>query len=111
MPVVTELYAAAILKLSDGSVDFTDPGIRFVIKNPWAIGFLDAALGVRDREAPLRLRLLTMFAILETQPAYSRRFLPRAHSLWDVLCVGFNIVRLAVGVVFGTALLMLAKRT
>lgn len=108
--VVVELYASAHAKLAGLTAEAADPVVNFALRHPWSIGLLDGALAFRDRDAPLRRRLLVMFAILETQPAYSERFLPRSHTLTDVARVAIHAVRVAANAVLGSALLLFAAR-
>ncbi len=107
---VVRLYISAMLKLAGSATAVADPTTRFAMKYPWSVGLLDAALAFRDRGAPLRLRLLVMFAILETQPIYSEHFLPFSHNLLDVARVAISGLRAGVSVVFGWALLWFANR-
>jgi hypothetical protein len=107
---VVELYASANGRLTGLTAADADPVSRFALRHPWSIGLLDGALAFRDRDAPLRRRLLIMFAILETQPGYSERFLPRSHTPIDVARVAIHAVRVAANAVLGSALLLLAAR-
>lgn len=108
--VVVELYASANAKLAGLTAAAADPVVRFALQHPWSIGLLDGALALRDRDAPLRQRLLVMFAILETQPVYSERFLPRPHTPADVGQVAVHAVRAVANAVLGSALLLFAAR-
>lgn len=107
---VVELYASANAKLDGLVAAAADPVVRFALRHPWSIGLLDGALAFRDRDAPLRQRLLVMFAILETQPIYSERFLPRSHTPMDVGQVAVHAVRVVANAVLGLALLLFAAR-
>ena len=60
---------------------------RFACEHPAALAFLDAGLALRAPDALLRRKLHVMAAILETRPAYARRFLPRDRSPLYALCI------------------------
>lgn len=54
--------------------------LNFVIENTWALGMVDAALGLFYPKHVLRRRLITAFAILETNPLYFSFFKPKQFS-------------------------------
>lgn len=58
---------------------FSDPPgpvVRFALRWPRALPFLDAASALVRPRGPLRSRLLVMAAVLEASPEHADRFLP-----------------------------------
>jgi NADH dehydrogenase len=107
-PELIDRYAAASLAiLGEGS----DPEIRFVLRHPGALPFVDAASGILRPRSRLRQKLLIMAAVLEATPRYADFFLrdpeppPRllAALAWHALTGGLRIVA-------GIPVLLLARR-
>ncbi len=55
--------------------------LSFVLNNTWSIGCIDAALALFFPKHILRRRLITAFAILETNPLYFSHFKPKQFSV------------------------------
>lgn len=103
-------YTAACDKLL--GAESTSAALRFALANAWAIGPLDAACGLLDRENPLRKRLLILCAILETTPEYARSFLPRTPRLLPLLVhLSFNGACAAIKIALGIPILLALGRS
>ena len=58
----------------------TEKIIAFMIQHPSSVSFIDAAIGLFYPKHPLRKRMITAFAILETNPLYFSFFKPKEFS-------------------------------
>lgn len=101
-----EAYARAARELA---CDARDGVTRFVLRHPWSIGALDAALALTQPGAPFRRKLLLMAAVLEVRPEYCDAFLPRERPKRDALLVGAAVVRAGLLALLGFVLLPLAR--
>ena len=64
--------------------------LRFLFRNEWSLGCVDAALGVFLPRHELRRRMMLAFAILETNPGCFEVFRPRLLSRFHVLTLGLK---------------------
>lgn len=80
----TELSDALIQRYADANRQLL-PGehaprdlapVAFVLRHPWALPYVDAALGLLQPDALLRNKILIMVAVLEATPDYVAAFLP-----------------------------------
>jgi len=75
----------------------------FVLKFPFWIGFVDAALALTCKNSILRKKLFVMLAILETIPEYSVFFLPKRYSVlsfFKIFLTGIrSIYRFFIGII------------
>lgn len=78
---------------------------RAAVRYPFLLGPLDAALALRRPTAPLRRKLTLMAAILETQPAYARRFLLQERAPCPVAYLAATAVRAVARACLGLVLL------
>jgi hypothetical protein len=100
-------YGAAADTLLDAP---PGPVVRFALRWPRTLPFLDAASAVVRPRGPLRSRLLVMAAVLEASPAYADVFLPRpAGALRQTLDVAITGAVGAVKVVVGLPVLLAAR--
>ena len=79
------------------------PVVRFVTRHPWSLAMLDAAVARLPAE-PLRAKLLLMFAIVEAQPAFAGRFLPRERPRGYIIVMLFCSLRAAARLAAGLLL-------
>lgn len=56
--------------------------LHFVLQHKWGMGCVDAAMGIFTPKHPIRKRMITAFAILETNPMYFSFFKPRSFHLF-----------------------------
>lgn len=73
--------------------------LQFILRNPRSASLIDSALGFFDSRNAVRKKILTMSAILETQPEYAQLFLPAERSFFYniyIFWVGFRAVVKAV---------------
>ena len=85
--------------------------VDFARRRPWSIGYLDAACGVLRPDALLRRKVLLMAAILETSPAFARRFEPSGLGRWRLLAVlGVNGMAAMARAVVGALVMQAALR-
>lgn len=99
-----ELYEKAI-HIKTFTVTAQDKKIMtFVLKHPWTLGMIDAALAFTHPTSLLRSKLLLMLAILETMPEYAHLFLPRQRPFlyhFYIGWVGFRaVVKAGAGILF-----------
>lgn len=80
--------------------------LRFVLKNRWAVGLADSALAFGHPASALRLRMLTMTAILESRPAYADRYLPKKHSPLFFFAAGWFAFRAVIKMMAGKFILL-----
>ncbi len=104
---VVERYARACAAFAPpGRIDV----LRFALRNPWAIGPLDAACGFLDPTNELRKRLLLLSAILETTTEHADRFLPRPRALPLLLLeLGYHGTLALLKLLLGVILLPIAR--
>src|SRR5687768_6123484 len=78
--------------------------VRFMVRNKWSVGLVDAALAMFGKNSNVRRKLFVMLAILEVSPAHVQKFIPgktpALHAAWagarSVLksFLGFFLIRL-----------------
>jgi len=86
------------------------PFIKQVLKKPWLLGPLDAALGLVKPRDEIRKKLLIATAILEASPNYTEHFLSQQQGI-ILLCLKMSWVGLTSGfkLLIGLVLLLLLK--
>lgn len=76
-----ELFGHAVnlglVKLESGE----ERARQLILRNPWSVGPVDAALGFFLPKHGLRRRMILAFAILEANPDYFENFRPRSFSV------------------------------
>jgi hypothetical protein len=83
--VTALLYAKAIearLLLCEGHDKRLE---TFILKYPFWIGFVDAALALTDKQSVLRKKIFVMLAIMETSPEYTEFFLAKKGSFFTLI--------------------------
>lgn len=100
-PRVVASYRYALQNIA---VDFSNEQQRLwnlCMKRPWLIPHVDAWLGFRQPDHPVRKKIFIMLGVLETQPDYSEFFLPSRHSFIYLLniCVAsiWAIIKIGTG--------------
>ena len=80
-----QLFARAV-ELELVKLDAAEERARhFILRNPWSVGPVDAAMGFFLPKHGLRRRMILAFAILEANPDYFENFQPRSFSVAHVL--------------------------
>jgi hypothetical protein len=97
--ITHQLYRNAAKR---GTLDKNDARLLdFVVRHHWAVGLVDAGLIFYKPESEVRRRLYMMLAILEANPSYADKFLPRKRNPLYLLVLGLigcrAIFRIAVG--------------
>lgn len=82
------LYEKAMEELRISPVRNEERLLRFMLKNPGSVKWIDSALAMFRKESQIRKRMLVMCAILETQPEYVELFLPKRTNMIYILWVG-----------------------
>lgn len=84
---IVRLYVHAMETRSFESNARDEKRLRFALRNPWILGITDSALAFSQPKCLLRKKLLVLTAIIETQPQYASRFLPRERpgGYWIVI--------------------------
>ncbi len=77
LPEVIKLYEKALQTIPFQFSEKEERIWAFCMRQPWALGFIDAGLAFGQTYHPVRKRIYIMLAILETQPAYNDHFLPK----------------------------------
>ena len=99
-----QLYSEAIQKLNIQFNDAEKKIWNFMIAKTWSIGYIDAALAVKNPEGNIRKRIFTMLAILETSARNCDLFLPKKFFVIDFLKFLLTGVRagfrLIIGIIF-----------
>jgi hypothetical protein len=97
-----ERYARACpLALGDDAPAEDRAMLRFVIRHPWSLPWLDAVCALRRPQALLRKKLFLMLAILETLPVHAATFSARPSSVFRVVMRLVWLGTLSVLLVFG----------
>lgn len=97
-------YVEAI-KNSSSQVSHKDQKLlTYLVRNPWSIGIIDAALPFYRPHSEVRRRIYVMLAILEASPSYTEKFLPVQRNplyFFYIAWVGFKAaVKMLVGSVW-----------
>ena len=58
---------------------------NFVLRFPFWIGFIDAALALTDKQSVLRKKIFVMLAVLEASPEYTKYFLAKKGSFFTMI--------------------------
>jgi len=103
----TGQYVQAMEKLNIASRGKDEKLLRFALKYPGATGLVDAGTALFMRHSALRRKLVVMFAILESTPAYSDLFLPRKTSLIYPLYIFWSGCRAVLKALFGGLIIKL----
>jgi NADH dehydrogenase len=109
--LLIERYVAAHQRLLGGpEASPSCRELRFVHRHPRALPFVDAALGLRDRQSVLRKKILLTAAILEASPLYADFFLERSvDPLRTFLALSWCGFTSAAKLPIGIPLLLLAR--
>lgn len=100
------LYIAAMNAL-DLAVPVKDQRLlSFVARHRWSIGFVDGGLALLRPSSVMRTKLLTMSAILETNPELASLFLPVHRRIWYVGYAAFVAFRAAAKAAIGIPLVI-----
>ena len=112
VPAVLARYVRACDLLFDDPAAPADAAlVRFAVRHPWSLPFLDAAAGLLHRQALLRSKILLMLGLLEATPEHAEFFTPQPCSRLLVIArLGWWGVRTVVKVLGGLLLYPLAKR-
>ncbi|MEI6815101.1 MAG: hypothetical protein WCL14_00725 [Bacteroidota bacterium] len=101
-PFVISLYQEAMVKTPIKLTDREKKLLDFMLRHPWSIKFLDAALAYKDRNSNIRHKMFIMLAICECQPDYVDQFLTKDEPwfyLFYILWVGIRgILKAIVGI-------------
>lgn len=62
--------------------------LKFAVRNPWSLGFLDAGSAFFMKNNILRGKILALVSILEAHPGYTRFFIPGSASRAGFLLKG-----------------------
>lgn len=92
-PQAIKLYAVAV---SDSKPSQADAKlIRFMVRHPHCIGFIDAGLVFTNPTSEARRRLYVIFAILEASKEYCDSFMPIKRSPLYILSIFYACIRAA----------------
>ncbi len=81
--------------------------LRFLIRNAWSIGCIDAALGLFHPPCNLRRRFVLAYAILETNPVYFDFFCPRRYPVFYPAVLAAKAAGEAIKGIVGSFILLL----
>jgi hypothetical protein len=84
---------------------------NFILRFPFWIGFVDAALEITDKKSVFRNKLFVMLAVLETIPEYSRYFLSKKYSMLRLFIIAVTGIRSVYRLVIGFFIIQLFRRT
>jgi len=88
-----QLYIKASQKLAIPMSPRDKRKLNFILRFPFFMGMIDGALAMVNPEHPIRKKLYVMFSVLESDPAFSNYFLPKAGtSLFAILWTGTRAV-------------------
>ena|SRR5690349_797067 len=71
------------------------------LHHPWLLPHIDAWLGFRAPNHPIRRKLFVMLCVLEMQPDYSKFFLPSHYSFLHLFRFGFTCLWAIVKIITG----------
>lgn len=110
-PEVAARFEAGCRRLFGAASPADEAVVRFAVRHPWSLPFLDAASGLAAPDSLLRRKIFLMFAVLETDPRHAEAFaaVPAARA-WIVLKVGARALAGALKAAAGLALLPVARR-
>ena len=78
----------------------------FMMRHPWVVPAMDAALAIRQPDSTIRRKIFTMLAILEASPEHAPLFLPAKQVGWPRITVVFAGMRAVGAAVLGSILLL-----
>lgn len=104
--VLVERYAEACVKLNLSGVEEEDKYLQKILRRPFLLPFVDAALSMRSKKTLLRKKMLVMLAILETTPDYYTFFSSKNFSLFRWAMIFFRGIWAAIKYVIGSFLLL-----
>jgi hypothetical protein len=105
-----ERYSQAVKAFKITPTEYDKKLLDYVIKHPWSLGLLDAALPLYRPYAELRHRIYLMLAILEASPDYQTLFLPVRRSAFHIVRLMLCSLRAIIKTVIGSLLLRLFLR-
>jgi hypothetical protein len=107
---IQELYAAVINR-EEATLNRKDELVlRYVLRRPRHLIYLDSALALVRPTAALRQRLYAMFAITEATPEYAPRYLPESKPPLYAVVIGLTGLRAIYRTVIGLVLLHVVER-
>lgn len=109
-PHIQRLYAAVVGREKTALGKKDQRIMRYVLRHPRQIVYIDSALALVRPSAALRQRLYAMFAITEATSEHARRYLPVTRPLIYVIVIGLTGLRAAWRAVVGLVLLRVAER-
>ncbi len=90
-PQAIQVYKDA---MATSHPDATDEKLlRFMVRHPHSLGFIDAGLVFHRSTSEARRRLYVMLAILEASTEYSDSFLPKDRSPFYLFVIFYSCVR------------------
>ena len=79
----------------------------FVLRFPFWIGFVDAALALTDKQSVLRKKIFLMLAVLEACPVYTKYFLANKGTFFTMIRICAIGTRSVYRFIFGFLLIKL----
>ena len=107
---VRKLYDTAMRSSSQVLDPIDQSLLRFVLRHPRLLGFIDAGLCIVRKDSEVRRRLFVAFSILEASPEYADSFLGRRRSARYVLAVSLFGVRAVCKALIGVVLVKVVGR-
>jgi len=85
------LYTKAHNKLDVHLTEEENKQLDFILRHPGTIGMVDGALALKNPENSLRKKIYILFAILESNPKYTKYFMPtNKTTLFSVIFSGIK---------------------
>lgn len=82
----------------------------FVLKYPFWIGFVDAALALTDKQSVFRKKIFVMLAVMEARPEYTDFFLAEKGSIFTIIKICAVGTRSVYRFIFGYFLIKLFSK-
>lgn len=100
---MTRLYKKGIVNESKSINERDLAGLKFAIKHPWSIKFLDSGYAIISPSHELRHRLYIIFSLLEASTNYTQYFLPQKRTPLYAVKLGalgcWSLTKAAIGIV------------
>ncbi|MGD0711824.1 MAG: hypothetical protein ABR968_11680 [Bacteroidales bacterium] len=100
---VCNLYSSAIEKLALTCTGRDRKIEHFILRFPFWIGCVDAALTITGKQSVFRKKIFVMLAILESMPEYAEYFLPKKFPffyIFKIIAAGIrSVYRFVIGFV------------
>ena len=100
---MARLYKKGVVNEGNSIKEQDLAGLKFAIKHPWSIKFLDSGYAIISPGHELRHRIYIVFSLLEASTGYTQFFLPQKRNPLYAIKIGFlgcwSLTKAVIGIV------------